>query len=131
MEEIEVGMITSEGEFSERKALVDENYSSPTSERFADNLGSLVIADYLKDVQGTWDRRMTFLAGNSWQCPGPSLSTEFPSESEVLRKYLLDSHTDGDDRKMDMLSEEVRNALSCDADFEWNECRITGSSDKR
>jgi hypothetical protein len=129
MEEVEVGMITSEGEFSERKALIEEDYSSPTSERFADVMGSLVVADTLKDLQGTWDRRMTFLAGNSWQCPGPSLSTEFPKESEVLRKYLLDSHTDGDERKMDLFSEPVRNALSCDADFDWNECRLTGSPD--
>lgn len=131
MVEITVGMIESEGEFSERKALVEEDYGSPTSERFADNLGSLAIAEYLKDIQGTWDRRMTFLAGNSWQCPGPSLSSEFPAESDILRKYLLDSHTDGDDRKMDMLSEPVRNALSCDADFEWNECRITPDSGKK
>jgi hypothetical protein len=126
-EEIEAQMILSEGEFSERKALIDEDYSSPSSERFADYLGSLVVAEYLKDIQALWDRRMTFLAGNSWQCNGPSLSKSFPKETEVLRKYLLDTHTDGEDRKKEVFSLPIRKALQCDQDFQWKECSFFNS----
>jgi hypothetical protein len=129
-EEIESEMIASEGEFSERKALVDEDFSSPPSERFADYMGSLVVAEYLSDTQAIWDRRMTFLSGNSWQCTGPSLSTAFPKESAVLRKYLLDSHTDGEDRKKEIFSTPVRASLSCEKDFEWNECSIFSLPEK-
>jgi hypothetical protein len=121
---IESEMIQAEGEFSERKDLIDEGFSSPSSERFADSMGSLAVAENLMEIQSTWDRRMTFLAGNSWQCDGPSLSTEFPKETEVLRRYLLDTHTDGDDRKKDLLSAPIRRALSCVKDFEWNECSL-------
>jgi hypothetical protein len=121
---IESDMIRAEGEFSERKELIDEGYSSPSSERFADSIGSLAVAENLMEIQSTWDRRMTFLAGNSWQCNGPSLSTEFPKETEVLRRYLLDTHTDGDDRRKDLLSAPIRRALGCVKDFEWNECSL-------
>jgi hypothetical protein len=121
-EKIEASMIQSEGEFSERKMLVEEDYSSSPSERFADFMGSKLMAEALIDHQSEWDRRMTFLAGNSWQCSGPSLAKAFPKETLVLRRYLRDSHTDGDDRKKDIFSKELREVLSCDKDFEWNEC---------
>ncbi len=123
-EQIEAEMIRNEGEFSERKELIDEDFSSPSSERFADSIGSLVIAEELREIQSAWDRRMTFLAGNSWQCDGPSLAREFPRETDVLRKYLHDTHTDGDDRKKDLLSTPIRRALGCVKDFEWNECSL-------
>ncbi len=126
---IEAEMIAAEGEFSERKDLIDEGYSSPSSERFADSIGSLAVAENLLEIQSTWDRRMTFLASNSWQCNGPSLASEFPRESEVLRRYLLDTHTDGEDRKKDMLSTPIRRALGCVKDFEWNECSLFRSPD--
>ena len=121
-EGVETSMILSEGEFSERKALIEDDYASPSSERFADFMGSRVMAEHLKEVQSLWDRRMTFLASNSWQCPGPSLSTEFPKETAILRRYLLDSHTDGDDRKKEILSSPIREVLACEPDFDWNEC---------
>ena len=97
-------MLTSEGEFSERRMLVEENFSSSPSERFADLLGSYVVAEVMKTDPSLWDRRMTFFASNSWQCAGPSLSTAFPKETLLLRQYLQDSHTDGDDRKKEVLS---------------------------
>ncbi|MBU6154704.1 MAG: hypothetical protein KGP28_10420 [Bdellovibrionales bacterium] len=123
-EAIEKELIRNEGEFSERKELVDEGFSSPSSERFADSIGSLVIAEFLQEIHSTWDRRMTFLAGNSWQCDGPSLSKELPKETQVLRRYLLDTHTEGENRKKDMLSAPVRRSLGCVKDFEWNECSL-------
>jgi len=129
-QEVEAGMIRSEGEFSDRKALIEEDYSSPPNERFADYLGSLVTSEYLKEIQSTWDRRMVFLAGNSWQCSGPSLSTAFPDEAAVLRRYLIDSHTDGDERKMDVFPEPIRSALSCEQDFETRECSFSSFPEK-
>jgi len=115
-------MITSEGEFSDRRSLVEENYSSSPVERFADLLGSYVVAEVMKSDPSLWDRRMTFFASNSWQCAGPSLSTAFPKETLLMRQYLQDSHTDGDDRKKELLSTPIRDTLSCAKDFEWNEC---------
>ena len=115
-------IITSEGEFSDRRALVDENYSSSPVERFADLLGSYVVADTIKTDPSIWDRRTRFFASNSWQCSGPSLSTAFPKETLIMRQYLQDSHTDGDERKKELLSAPIRNVLSCDQDFQWNEC---------
>jgi hypothetical protein len=129
-EKIEGSMITSEGEFSERKGLVEEDYSSSSSERFADFMGSHLMASYIDDLQSTWDRRMTFLAGNSWQCSGPSLASAFPKETAVLRRYLRDAHTDGDDRKKDVFLTPLRQTLSCEKDFEWKECSFPKLDEK-
>jgi hypothetical protein len=117
--------ITSEGQFSDRKSLVDENFSSSPAERFADLLGSYVVAEAMKSDPSLWDRRMTFFASNSWQCSGPSLSTAFPKETLLMRQYLQDSHTDGDERKKEVLSAPIREALSCEQDFQWNECKFS------
>jgi hypothetical protein len=110
-------MITSEGEFSDRRSLVEENFSSSPVERFADLLGSYVVAEAMKPDPSLWDRRMTFFASNSWQCAGPSLSTAFPKETLLMRQYLQDSHTDGDERKKELLSTPMREILSCKQDF--------------
>ena len=118
-------MIASEGEFSSRRTMVEENFSSSPSERFADLLGSYVVAESIKSTQSLWDRRMSFLASNSWQCTGPSLSSAFPKETSIMRQYLQDSHTDGDERKKELLSSPVRDMLSCDQDFDWKECRFS------
>ena len=117
--------ITSEGQFSDRKSLVDENFSSSPAERFADLLGSYVVAEAMKSDPSLWDRRMTFFASNSWQCSGPSLSTAFPKETLLMRQYLQDSHTDGDERKKEVLSAPIREILSCEQDFQWNECKFS------
>ena len=121
------GMIRSEGEFSDRKAMIAEGYSSSPSERFADFFGSRLIASQLEDSPSLWDRRMTFLAGSSWQCPGPSLSQAFPKESSVLRRYLLNAHTDGQDRRKESFSAPLRRVLGCEKDFEWPECSLNGN----
>jgi hypothetical protein len=121
------GMIRSEGELSERKAMIAEGFSSSPSERFADFIGSRLIAAQLEESASLWDRRMTFLAGNSWQCPGPSLSQAFPKESAVLRRYLLNAHTDGQDRRKESFSQPLRQVLGCEKDFEWKECTLNGN----
>ena len=123
--DIENAIITSEGEFSERREMMDEKYSSSPAERFADVMGSYVVAQYMKNLQSLWDRRALFLASNSWQCSAPSLSKNFPVESLMLRQYVQDAHTDGDDRKKEILSTPIRDALGCKMDFSWNECSIS------
>ena len=122
--EISDAMISSEGEFSPRKEIIDEGYSSSPAERFADVMGSYVVAQYMKNFQSLWDRRATFLASSSWQCAAPSLSQNFPAESLVLRQYVQDSHTDGEDRKKEILSAPIRDALGCKIDFSWQECHL-------
>jgi hypothetical protein len=124
--EVLKNMITSEGQFSDRRSLVEENYSSSPVERFADLIGSYVVAETMKNDPSIWDRRMTYFASNSWQCSGPSLSTAFPKETLLMRQYLQDSHTDGDERKKEILSLPIRQALSCNQDFQWNECFFDG-----
>lgn len=107
--------------------MIAEGFSSSPSERFADFIGSRLIAAQLEESASLWDRRMTFLAGNSWQCPGPSLSQAFPKESAVLRRYLLNAHTDGQDRRKESFSQPLRQVLGCEKDFEWKECTLNGN----
>jgi len=80
------------------------------------------MTESIKELHSLWDKRVTYLASSSWQCNGPSLSTAFPKETLIMRQYLQDSHTDGDERKKELLSNPIRQELSCQKDFEWDEC---------
>jgi hypothetical protein len=117
-------LLRSEGEFSARPMLENEGFSASPTERFADVLGSHAFATYLADIDNTVDRRGIFLASNSWQCKRPSLSRNFPAEDTVQLQYVHDVHTDGEQRRREVLSEPLREALSCKKDFDFKECRL-------
>lgn len=117
-------LLKSEGEFSSRHLLETEGFASSPAERFADVLGSYALANYLSTLSSTWDRRNTFLASSSWQCDKPSLESDFPEESNIQRKYVFDSHTEGDERKKEFLSQIVRETIGCKKDFEFNSCEL-------
>jgi hypothetical protein len=113
-----------EGEFSDRSELTSEGLSSPPYERFADVLGTYAVAEYLKPINSNWEQRTKFLASSSWVCEEPSLESKFPEESKIERLFTIESHTQGEERKMELLSEPIRNILSCEKDFEFNECKL-------
>lgn len=118
------GLLKSEGEFSSRHLLETEGFASSPAERFADVLGSYALAEHLSKLQSEWDRRNTFLASSSWQCDKPSLESDFPEESNIQRKYVFDSHSEGDERKKEFLSQIVRETIGCKKDFEFNSCEL-------
>jgi hypothetical protein len=113
-----------EGEFSDRNQLETEGYSSPPYERFADVVGSYALAELLTQIPQTWDRQNVFLASSSWQCVEPSLASHFPDESAIENEYIFDSHTDGDQRQKEMFTAPIREAISCQKDFDFKECSI-------
>lgn len=113
-----------EGEFSSRTLLETEGYSSPPFERFADVVGSYALAELLKAVPEKWNRQNVYLASSSWQCLEPSLASHFPDESAVENEYVFDDHTGGDLRQKELLSRPIREAISCEKDFEFKECLL-------
>ncbi len=113
-----------EGEFSARNILESQGYSSPPYERFADVIGSYVMADHLQQIPFEWERRNRFLASSSWQCIEPSLASRFPAESDVEKQYVFDAHTEGDQRRKEFFSEPIRAVIGCKKDFEFNECKL-------
>lgn len=113
-----------EGEFSSRDSLEMEGYASPPFERFADVIGSYAMAEFLKEYSEKWDRQSRFLASNSWQCIEPSLSTHFPEESSIEREYVMDAHSESEQRKKEIFSTPIREVLGCEKDFEFQECRL-------
>lgn len=113
-----------EGEYSARSALETEGYSSPNFERFADVIGSYAMADLLLEIPSAWERQNKFLASSSWQCREPSLATHFPEESAIEKEYIFEAHTEGDQRKKEIFTTPIRNAISCEKDFEFKECQI-------
>lgn len=120
-----------EGEFSDRNQLETEGYSSPSYERFADVIGSYGLAELLKRIPATSDRQNVFLASSSWQCVEPSLASHFPDESAIENEYIFDSHTDGDQRQKEMFTTPIREAISCQKDFEYKECSIPFKKPRR
>lgn len=117
-------VLMSEGEFSGRPELVAEGYSSPPFERFADVVGTYAVSEFLKKYDSVWDRRSKYLASSSWLCQEPSLDSAFPKESKIEKLFSLSSHAEGEDRKKEVLSEPIRQILSCQKDFEFHECHL-------
>lgn len=117
-------VLKAEGEFSDRNDLVSEGFSSPPFERFADVVGTYAVAEYLKKFGTLWERRTKYLASSSWLCEEPSLESKYPEESKVVQQFSMDSHSQGEDRKKEILSQPIRDALSCEKDFTFNECRL-------
>jgi len=123
-EEVLKKTIAIEGEYSARSILETEGYSSPNFERFADVIGSYALADYLSDLPNKWDRQNRFLASSSWQCIEPSLASHFPEESAIEKEYIFEAHVEGDQRKKEIFTTPIREAISCEKDFEFNECAL-------
>ncbi len=113
-----------EGEFSSRSLLESEGFSSTPVERFADVIGSYALAQLLMDVPNQTERQNRFLASSSWQCLEPSLDSHFPEESSVEKEYIFDSHTEGDQRRKELFTAPIREAISCKKDFEFKECSL-------
>jgi hypothetical protein len=113
-----------EGEFSPRSELEHDGFSSAPFERFADVIGSYAMAELLSELPDHWDRQNKFLASSSWQCSEPSVASNFPEESAVEKEYVFDSHTEGDLRKKELFSTPIREAIGCQKDFEFNECKL-------
>lgn len=124
---IEEEVLRMEGEFSSEKSLQAEGFSSSPSERFADVVGSEALAYLLNDIPEPKARRSLFLASSSWQCKKPSLAKFFPEESKVQHQYTYGSHSDGEDRKKELIPPSIRLALGCKKDFESNECLLPKS----
>ena len=113
-----------EGEFSSRSLVETEGFGSPPFERFADVVGSYALAELLKLIPEKWNRQNVFLASSSWQCLEPSLASHFPDESGVQNEYVFDDHTGGDLRQKELFSRPIRETISCEKDFEFNECAL-------
>ena len=117
-------VIDREGEFSDRWELISEGFASPPAERFADVIGSYAMAEYLKKYSLEGDRRAKYLASSSWLCREPSLETKFPKESLIEQQFNQEVHSVLEERKLQMLSEPVREILQCNKDFTVNECSL-------
>lgn len=119
-------VIRMEGEYSPREELQALGISSPPTERFADVVGSYILARSLAEETKIVDRRRDFLSSISWQCKPPSIASSFPSETEVLKSYRKDYglYLDTEARIKDSLSTGMRSALSCTKDFEARDCEL-------
>lgn len=113
-----------EGEFSERPQLTAQGIASSPSERFADVVGTYAVAEYLQRFNSSWEKRSKYLASASWMCREPSLESKYPEEAKIENLFNLESHSEGLDRKMELLSEPVRDVLQCHKDFSFNECHL-------
>ncbi|MGE3681117.1 MAG: hypothetical protein AB7G93_05265 [Bdellovibrionales bacterium] len=123
-EQVLAKTIAIEGEYSARRLLEAEGFSSPPFERFADVIGSYAMAELLLESPDIWDRQNRFLASSSWQCLEPSLASHYPEESSIEKQYIFDAHAEGDQRRKEFFSRPIREAIQCEKDFEFNECRL-------
>jgi hypothetical protein len=121
---MEEEVVRMEGEFSSDKMLQAEGYSASPSERFADVVGSEALAYLLQDMPDPKARQNLFLASSSWQCKKPSLAKYFPDESRAQHLFTLNSHTENEERRKELIPASIRLALGCQKDFEFPECNL-------
>jgi tellurite resistance protein len=126
---ITTAVLNLENEFSARSEMTGEHLSSSPTERFADRMGSYIVADYLKGQQAQGspeDTRSLFLASSYWLCDRPSLQSKHIEEYQSLSDIIIDksSHEDNSNRIKDWLSPQIREILRCEKDFEHTECSI-------
>jgi hypothetical protein len=127
--DITTAVLNLEGEFSSREEMQSEHLSSSSTERFADRMGSYIVADFLKRHQSPEepeDMRSLFLASSYWLCDRPSLQSKHIEEYQSLSDIIIDKsvHEDNSNRIKDWLSPPVREILSCEKDFEHAECSV-------
>jgi hypothetical protein len=123
-EKLLLAVLKMEGEFSASDLMEREGFSSSPIERFADVLGSYAVSAFLQASPHITDRRAQFLASSAWQCSEPSLTSRFPNESRIESEYSFSHHSEGLERRREILSEPMRETLTCEKDFEFNECPI-------
>ena len=118
-------VIEEEGALSARDDLQIEGYSSPSTERFADRIGSYAVAKYLAKFPTVERKRAAYLASSYWLCDRPSLKTENYEDFEALHDFILDRgvHPESNSRIVDWLSPPVVTALECQSDFEERSCQ--------
>lgn len=123
-------ILKSEGEFSARNEFLAEALSSPSSERFADRLGSYVVAEYLNSLPTVTQKRSQYLVSSYWLCDKPSLRTKNYQLFHSLKDFIVDrtKHAENEERRLDWLSPQVMEQLACSADFEQNHCELSNHS---
>jgi hypothetical protein len=116
--------IRMEGEFSSRWRLNADGYSNSPTERFADSLAGLALAQILVKESDRVKRRALFLANIAWLCPKPSLRQLYPNETAIQKQFYSEPHTETAFREQEVLPEQIRNVLECSLDFTPKECHL-------
>lgn len=110
------------GKFSDDIDLAANDFALSPEEQAADSLGNLVFARLLKKNPSVEARRKIFLANNAWVCTKPSLDQEMPKEAQVEKRYSLEAHSDGKQRRTELMTGPIREVLDCKLDFNAKEC---------
>jgi hypothetical protein len=87
-------------------------------------VGSYALSEYLRKFATEDERRGKYLASASWLCKEPSLETKFPRESMIEQQFNQESHSQTEERKLEILSEPVRKILQCKKDFTFSDCSL-------
>lgn len=110
--------LASASRFSSIRELERHGYAEDVEEDLADNLGEIVYASYLKRLDREDDRRAEFFSSMASLCDEPSLEKLYPEEAQVQKKYDLDPHSEGIDRRRKLMTAPIREALGCHKDFD-------------
>jgi hypothetical protein len=103
--------------YSAVRELQRQGYAEDIEEDLSDHLGQIAYAKYLETHAAQAERRSRFLATVSTLCDEPSIAKLYPAEALVQKKYYIESHSEGLDRRRKLLIEPVRSALGCQKDF--------------
>lgn len=130
--DLRVRELATASRFSSIRELERHGYSEDVEEDVADNLGEIVYADYLKHYDRLDDRRASFFSSMASLCDEPSLAKLYPAEARAQKKYDLDPHSEGIDRRRKLMTAPIREALACKKDFDLPgaECDWRGQAGK-
>ncbi len=114
-----------EGEYSARTARVRAGQASSPSERFADGVGSQVLARMLGGLRlPLVERRRRMLEASAWTCPAAGVGKEELAKGRLQAEVLQETHPFDTDRQKDFFSPPMRQVLECEKDFEFKDCQL-------
>jgi hypothetical protein len=91
----------------------NEGFAQDIEEDVVDSYASRVTAQVLAHLADRSEIRTRYLGAVAGFCNLPSFTEEFPKEAAVLNSFTNRSHSIGQERRMKLLTPQVREVLQC------------------
>ncbi len=102
------------GPFSSNPIMIQNDFSSDSEERFADWVGSRVMARMVTARNLDPKSRVNLMAANiSLFCDPPSNEVRYASEAQIQKEFDDEPHSLNGTRRMELLTPAIRTALGC------------------
>lgn len=113
IKETELVSLTVPGIYNSSQLARNEDFAQDIEEDVVDHFASRVTAKILSRLKDRQEIRTRYLGSVAGFCNYPSFTAEFPKETAILNTFTNRSHSIGLERRMKLLTPQIREALQC------------------